>query len=247
MSDNLDYVDIHAHMNALLAYDADAINKLHHKVLFSAHNLNEIRHLVHCKQPNIFKGAAVHPQQPSFDKLEAIEQALLQGQLNVLGEMGFDYAIPYKNKANIQEQLFVAQLNLALHYNKAIVIHCRKAMHKIFEHSALLKKLPAVVFHNYSGTSIEAKSLLKRGINSYFSIGTPLIWGAKAPSKLLVDIELSHIIFETDAPYQPERGLTYTPRTSITTLYRLASHKLNCPLSHLKQDMLNNFTAIVQP
>jgi TatD DNase family protein len=83
-------------------------------------------------------------------------------------------------------------------------------MDRVFFHARALKKLPSVVFHSYSGTLREGQSLLKRGIEAYFSFGAPIVLNHKTAMEACARLPPERLLLETDAPYQPLRGRVFS-------------------------------------
>jgi TatD DNase family protein len=83
-------------------------------------------------------------------------------------------------------------------------------MHKIFAWTKELKALPSVVFHSYSGTFADGEALLRRGINAYFSFGTPVVLNHKTAMDSCARLPLERLLSETDAPYQPLKGKPFS-------------------------------------
>ena len=52
--------------------------------------------------------------------------------------------------------------------------------------------------------------ILKKGINAYFSFGTPLLRDSKHAIESLKDLPRSRILSETDAPWQPPHSFPWT-------------------------------------
>ena len=97
-----------------------------------------------------------------------------------IGECGFDlFTDEYKSTFAEQKEIWNAQLELAIKYDKPIIVHCRKGMCHIFESIEKLKKIKAVIFHSFSGSVTEAISLRKKGVNAFFSFGKPILNGNK--------------------------------------------------------------------
>jgi TatD DNase family protein len=105
-----------------------------------------------------------------------------------------------------QERLFAVHLDIALQCGLPLVLHVRRAMHKIFPHTRALKKLPAVVFHSWPGSPDEGFSFLRRGINAFFSFGTTIMLNHKNAIRSCAAFPAERLLFETDAPFQPLRG-----------------------------------------
>jgi TatD DNase family protein len=177
---------------------------------------------------------AVHPQLPaafSGDARQEAERSLAllgtlaeEGRLHAVGETGFDlYGERFRNTEALQDGLFAAHLELALAYGLPLVLHIRRAMHKVFAHAGALKRLPAVVFHSYQGTAGEALALLRRGINSFFSFGTPILLNHKEAIRVCAGLPLDRLLLETDAPYQPLRGAPFSRWADLAAVLRGAA------------------------
>jgi TatD DNase family protein len=125
---------------------------------------------------------ALHPQLPAYSQgrgsgavlqagLETLETLARTGRLCAVGETGFDlFNAVYRQTEHIQDELFTAHVNTALAYNLPLVLHIRRAMHKVFRHTRALKKCRAVIFHSWSGTAGEGEALLRRGVTPIFPL-----------------------------------------------------------------------------
>ena len=119
----------------------------------------------------------VHPwslESGSQSQLAWLERLLQRcsNEVAAIGECGIDlYTQGLKGVLPLQLAVFEAQIELALRYEKPLVIHCRRSVQYFFKYAPRLKKLRSVIFHAYPGTLAECESLLNRGINSYFSFG----------------------------------------------------------------------------
>jgi len=167
--------------------------------------------------PPLFRCFAIHPQL-SGDKnfflsrgIELLYSLAVEARLDAVGETGFDlYDEKFKAAENIQDEMFVCHLEIALNWDLPMILHLRKAMHKIFPFMLQLKQLPAVVFHSWPGTKGEAKAMLKKGINAYFSFGTAVLKNHREAMASAGILPEDRILLETDAPYQPLRGKEYS-------------------------------------
>ena len=171
-----------------------------------------------------------------------------EGRLDAVGEAGFDlYDERYRSGEKIQEEMFVCQLEAALHHSLPMVLHVRKAMHKIFPFAGQLKKLPAVVFHSWPGTGGEGEALLKKGVNAFFSFGTVVLKNHKEAMACAASFPADRILLETDAPYQPLRGKAFSSWSDlgavcsgITALRKQAGSPCNT-MEELKEATTANF------
>lgn len=172
----------------------------------------------------IFLAYGLHPQSAKNENVKKsvdfLEKLILERKISFIGEIGFDFfSDEYKKFAEKQEEIFNLQLDLALNHNLPVIIHCRKANHKLFEYADKLSKLPETLFHSFMGTSIEAKSLLNRKINGYFSFGKQIFNGNKKVVDCVKNLPADRVFAETDAPYQFLKGEKFTKPSEITKIY----------------------------
>jgi TatD DNase family protein len=181
----------------------------------------------------VFQCFAVHPQLPAQlsgragfgqrgglssaragplrEALDLLACLAGEGRLAAVGETGFDLYNPvFRETEAVQEELFAAHLEIAGTYGLPLVLHVRRAMHKIFAHTGELKRLPAVVFHSWPGSPGEGLSLLRRGVNAFFSFGTTLLLGRKNTLRSCAAFPPERLLLETDAPWQPLRNAFFS-------------------------------------
>jgi len=169
--------------------------------------------------PPLFCCFALHPQLAAADDgefspregLELLQSLAAAGRLDAVGETGFDlYNAQFRAGEKLQDELFAAHVSTALEYGLPLVIHARRAMHKIFPFTPELKKLPAVVFHSWPGTRGEGEALLRRGVNAFFSFGTTVTNNHREAMACAALFPPERLLLETDAPYQPLRGNAFS-------------------------------------
>ena len=177
--------------------------------------------------PPMFCCFALHPQLSgggdfSFSGgLELLQSLAAEGRLDAVGEAGFDlYNESYRAGEKIQDEMFTGHLEIALRYGLPMVLHLRRAMHKIFPFTADLKKLPAVIFHSWPGTRGEGESLLRRGVNAYFSFGSVVLKNHREAMASAASFPSDRILLETDAPYQPLRGKEFSSYCDLEAICR---------------------------
>ncbi|MCL2410606.1 MAG: TatD family hydrolase [Treponema sp.] len=142
---------------------------------------------------------------------ETINNLAKSGKLAAIGEIGFDlFDNKYRETEKIQDYMFAAQIEIAHNFGLPVILHVRRAIHKIFVLSKILSKCKAVVFHSWSGTLEEAQSVLRRGINAYFSFGNCLTLNHKQAMRCCAYLPAERLLTETDAPYQPRRGQAFS-------------------------------------
>ena len=165
----------------------------------------------------------MHPQLPLVENASFMETLLKERRIGAIGEAGFDlFTKEFKADIAWQEEAWRISCELAALYGVPLVVHCRKALDKMFRDSKALSKIPAVVFHSFTGSVQDASSLLKRGMNAYFSFGNPLIFGDKSAICCVQKLDVERLLMETDAPYQTMRGETETKMSAIARVYERA-------------------------
>ena len=264
--------DAHAHPKDLLEEDPGAENarwKFNIAAAASAWNREEFdlhRGLAEKARaeggPPLFLCFAVHPQAAgehglrnpdgtaysARDALEALEGYAAAGLLAAVGETGFDlYTEAFRASEAVQEALFAAHLEIALRYGLPLVLHVRRAMHKLFPYTGELRKLPAVVFHSWPGSPAEGFAFLRRGVNALFSFGAAITLNHKNAIRSCAAFPRERLLFETDAPWQPLRGKAYSSWEDIFTVIHAAAALRSVPAGGLEEASAANFRGVFAP
>ncbi len=168
----------------------------------------------------VIQAYGMHPQNAANENIKEstafLEMLISDRKIEFIGEAGFDYFTQdFRDTAELQEEIWNIQLELALKYKLPLVIHCRKANHKLFEYSKKLSQLPEVLFHSFMGPPDQALSLCRHGINAYFSFGKQLLNNNKKAIACVKELPLEKILPETDAPFQTLKGEAYTRPSEI--------------------------------
>jgi len=147
------------------------------------------------------------------ESLDALRMLAREGRLAAVGETGFDlFGAAFRETEKAQDALFGAHVEAALRHGLPVVIHARRAMHKIFANAAALRKCRAVVFHSWPGLLGEGEALLRRGVNAFFSFGAIVALSHREAMRCCALFPADRLLAETDAPYQPlrraERGFS---------------------------------------
>lgn len=163
-------------------------------------------------QGTVGLSAGIHPQLPVWTHADWLAELAGSGRLCAVGECGFDFFEDHSpGLVKTQSDQFAFQIGLARRYDLPLVIHLRKGLAELLGFRRDLARVPSVIFHSWPGPVNEARALLSAGVNAYFSLGTPLLWDAKAPLAALAELPLDRLLIETDAPWQPTRDRTFTP------------------------------------
>lgn len=141
------------------------------------------------------------------EELDAIEKAIGQHRIYAIGEIGLDL---YWDKSTLewQKDAFRTQVGWAKQLGLPIDIHCREAFDEMFE---LLDELHDDklfgVFHCFTGNLQQAQHAIDLGFK--LGIGGVVTFKKSGLDDVVRQIDLQHIVLETDAPYlapSPFRG-----------------------------------------
>ena len=158
----------------------------------------------------------IHPQAPDEKELKTLEKLITENRIAAVGEIGLDrFSEEFSKTFELQKKLFMAQLKIAETAKLPVILHIRKAIPEIFEQIQELKKIEKVIFHSYSGTAAEAVSILDHGVNAFFSFGNALLNGHKKAIDSVKILPENRILTETDAPYQPKKGESFSKPADI--------------------------------
>ena len=160
---------------------------------------------------NLFLMMGLHP---CYVKPETFEQELLHVEHELaskkfyaVGEIGIDL---YWDKTTlaIQQEAFRRQIQWAKKYQLGINIHCRDAFDEVFEvlESEQSEDLFGI-FHCFTGDFEQAQRAIN--LNMKLGIGGVATFKNGKIDQFLKEIDLQHIVLETDSPYLapvPYRG-----------------------------------------
>lgn len=124
-----------------------------------------------------------------------------------IGEIGIDLYWE-TSTLEIQKKAFKEQIQLAKKYKLPIVIHCRDAFDEVFEVLETEKGNDLFgIFHCFTGTLQQAHQAIS--YNMKLGIGGVVTFKNGKIDQFLNNIDIKHIVLETDAPYLapvPYRG-----------------------------------------
>lgn len=141
------------------------------------------------------------------EELNIISQEIERRKIYAIGEIGIDL---YWDKSTlaIQQEAFRIQIGWAKQLDLPIVIHCREAFDQIFEILEELKDpMLRGIFHCFTGSLEQAKKVIDLGF--FLGIGGVLTYKNSGLDTVVQEIDLKHIVLETDSPYLtpvPYRG-----------------------------------------
>lgn len=149
-----------------------------------------------------FAMVGIHPCYIGEDfrlELDEVERQLGQRRFAAMGEIGLDY---YWSREfdKFQMTAFVEQIGLAAAHRLPIVIHSRNAMDDTIKVLQEQKgRLLPGIFHCFSGTLENAKDIIDCGM--MLGIGGVVTYKNAGLAEVVAELDLEHIVLETDAPY----------------------------------------------
>jgi TatD DNase family protein len=167
-----------------------------------------------------------------------------------IGEIGLDRWMRDPDITD-QENVFIAQLELAAERNVAASIHCLKA----WGHLEMVLKnhsrpVRGILLHSYGGSAEMAASFTKLG--GYFSMSGYFAQERKAAQReIFKTIPLDRMLVETDAPdmlpphelVSHEFGERNDPR-NLPRIYDFAANLFGIPLSQFAERVAANFKSL---
>lgn len=133
------------------------------------------------------------------DELGIVQDWLAKRKFAAVGEIGLDF---YWDKTFEKQQYeaFRVQIELSLQYHLPIVIHTRDAMQQSID---VVKEYRSQavkgIFHCFGGTVDNAREIIDAGF--YLGIGGVVTYKKSGLAEVLAQIDLQHLVVETDAPY----------------------------------------------
>ena len=176
---------------------------------------------------NIFLMMGLHPTHVKdnyLEELRHIEEELAKRKFVAIGEIGIDL---YWDKTHLPQQkdAFRKQIQLAKHHKLPIVIHCREAFDEIFEILEEEKSADLFgIFHCFSGTLEQALQAIS--YNMKLGIGGVVTFKNGKIDQFLDQIDLKHLVLETDSPYLapvPFRGKRNESSYLVNVVDKLAT------------------------
>ena len=151
---------------------------------------------------NIYLMMGLHPcyvKENYRDELAHVESELSKNKFYAVGEIGIDLFWD-KTFLKQQQHAFHYQIQLAKKHKLAINIHCRDAFDEVFEVLESEKAMDLFgIFHCFTGDFSQAKRAID--LNMKLGIGGVATFKNGKIDQFLNEIELHHIVLETDSPY----------------------------------------------
>ena len=178
------------------------------------------------KYQNVFASVGVHPHEAkdvSTNYLNKLEKFTEHKKVVAIGEIGLDYYYNFSD-SKTQKLIFLEQLKLAKKLKLPTVVHCRNADDDLYN-TIVKSKSKSGVIHCFSSNLNFAKKIIDLG---YLISFTGMITFVKDLEKVIKNINLKHILIETDSPYLapiPYRGKKNQPAYVVEVAKKIAAIK----------------------
>jgi len=178
--------------------------------------------------PSMYATIGVHPHEAS----KATEQTFARmrdfaahPKVLAVGEIGLDYHYDFSPR-DVQQRVFVRQLEFAAEFKKPIVIHTREAWDDTLRTVAESGGLPnGGIMHCFTGDATQARQALDMGFHLAFG-GVLTFPKAETLREAARVTPEDRLLIETDCPYLapvPFRGKRNEPAFVVETARRLAA------------------------
>ena len=166
--------------------------------------------------PEVYGSVGFHPHDAA-ELTEDLEQkirklALEEKKLIAIGETGLDYHYMYSS-AEVQQQVFSKQLQLAVELNLPVIMHSRDAETDTLNILQEIPVPPLGVAHSFTSSFEMAKTLIEMGW--YIGInGIVTFKNAEDLREVVSWLPLDRLLLETDSPFlapTPFRGKPNKP------------------------------------
>jgi TatD DNase family protein len=192
-------------------------------------SIDDLHQLSEKYPSNFFPMMGLHPcsvKENWKEELALVEKFLGERKYVAVGEIGMDL---YWDKTFVKEQeiVFRKQIDLANHYKLPVSIHSRESFEELY--TVLLDKkkdAPCGVFHCFTGNVDQAKRAIDLGF--YLGIGGVITFKNSGLDKVIAEIDLNHLVLETDAPYLapvPFRGKRNLPEYIVKVAEKISEVK----------------------
>lgn len=178
--------------------------------------------------PDAMISSGIHPwyiNETIEKELRLLESLIELKKIVAIGECGLD--IYSKVAPDIQEKIFIQQIELAEKFHIPLIIHCVKMHNELIKIKKKLRPDQPWIIHGYRGNKILTEQLLRHDF--YLS------FGEKFNSESLSIISQDHIFLETD-----DSGIP------IENIYENIGKVLNISRKELALQTEKNFSVIFE-
>lgn len=202
-------------------------------------SIEKVFALVDAYPQNCFPMLGLHPcdvKENWREELDTIYKTIPQRKIYAIGEIGIDLYWD-KTTLDIQVEAFKIQIGWAKEMKLPIVIHCRNSYNEVFEvlEQEYDENLRGIL-HCFTGTFDQAQKLIDMGF--YLGVGGVVTYKNSGLDKVVEQLDLKHIVLETDSPYLAPVPFRGKPNESSYITYVAQN------VADLKQTSIENIAEI---
>lgn len=162
-------------------------------------------------------------------QLKKLAEIAKEPTIKFIGECGLDRlkgaALP------LQEEVFIKQIRIAEDVKKPVIIHCVRCYNELLSIKKIVRPRVPFIVHGFN-TKIEiARQLLDKGF--YLSLGGALLQEESNALKVLQEIPLEKLFFETD-----DKDI------SIIDIYEKVAEAKGITLEELEKVVFDNYLGL---
>ncbi len=195
------------------------------------------------KYPFVYLAAGIWPDTSSLSdigpRVAILEQHVQDPECIAVGECGLDYH--WMNGTREQQlQLFRTQVEMAVRYNKPLIVHSRMAHKDTLEVVKSVSTRIAVIIHCFGYNEAAAMEYLDAGCYISFA-GNITYKKSNDLRSACVVVPDSRLLLETDSPYmnpEPMRGKNSSP-LDICRTYQVVSELRSTAVDKISTAVLN--------
>ena len=202
--------------------------------------------------PGVRFATGIHPHQAGefagrvSEGIEIVRHALDRHRGCAVGEIGLDYHYEFSPR-DVQQQVFRAQLELALERDLPVIVHTREATDDTFRiiEQASASAPVRGVFHCFTGDQAMARRAAAIDFHVSFA-GIVTFPKAEEIRAAAMIVPLHRILVETDSPYLapvPHRGKRNEPALVTEVVGRVAALR-GMAAAELAVQVARNFDAL---
>lgn len=219
-------IDTHAHLSSRFGRKKGDIDGLEYVILAASSVKDSEENINLAKEDKrLLASVGIHPQEISREvdkQISSLEELLKKNKKIVaVGECGLEFVGEVDK--NLQIKFFEKQIELSQKYDKALIVHSRKAIEETLEVLKKYKNLRGVI-HCYSGGKKKIKEFLELGENWFFGIDGNLTY-EEGVVEVVRNIPKDRLVLETDSPFlapKPHRGEENKPTWIKSTYEKVA-------------------------
>lgn len=216
-------IDTHCHLDAA-EFDADrpAVIERARRAGVKAivipaverRNFETVRNLAHSIEGGAY-ALGIHPMyvpqanESDLDELErAVQLALDDPRFVAVGEIGLDFFVPELSEPPMrarQESFYRRQLDIARRYRLPVLLHVRRSQDLLLKHLRSGESVGGIA-HAFNGSFQQAGQFIQQGFALGFG-GTVTFSRSLQIRRLATQLDLQHLVLETDAPDIPPAWL----------------------------------------